>query len=97
MPLFVGPGMTMFDVTLESAQNVVRNKDANRFSAAELYHEALVRYPKLKRNSFTSHVIACSPNHTSHRHYVSKRNYFSYLGKGLYRLSAEHVPKDNPN
>jgi len=90
-----GPGMTMFDVILEAAQNVVRGKGANEFSGAELYHEALIRYPKLKRNSFTSHVIASSPNHPSQRHYSIKRNYFSYMGSGLYRLGGEYVPRNN--
>lgn len=84
-------GRTMFDLVLEAARNVVRQKGENRFSAAELYHEALGQHSELKRNSFTSHVIACAPNHPSYRHYTAKRDYFSYIGEGLYRLSGEYV------
>lgn len=89
-------GQTMFDLVLQAAREVIRDKSANRFSAAELYHEALTRNPELKRNSFTSHVISCAPNHPSYRHYTSKRDYFSYMGQGLYRLSAEYVPEGIP-
>lgn len=89
------PGMTMFDLVLEAAQNVVRSKGVNQFSAAELYHEALMRYPKLKRNSYTSHVIASAPNHTSHKHYGSRRDYFRYLGDGAYSLNSKYTKVDD--
>ena len=85
------PGRTMFDVVLETARDVVRMKGVNRFTGAELYHEALKRYPELKRNSFTSHVIACAPNHPSYKHYTAKRDYFSYMRQGQYRLSDEYL------
>ena len=81
-------GRTMFDLVLEAAKNVIREEGVNQFSAAELYHEVLRQHPGLKRNSWTSHVIACAPNHPSFRHYTSKRNYFTYMGKGLYRLNS---------
>ena len=84
-------GQTMFDLVLDAARNVIREKDVNQFSAAELYHEVLRQHPGVKRNSWTSHVIACAPNHPSFRHYTSKRDYFSYIGPGLYRLNDRYM------
>jgi len=84
------PGQTLYDVILEVAREVVRKKGFNRFSAPELYQEALVKYPELKRNSFITRVIACTPNHSSYKHYVSKRDYLSYIGPGLYELNDEY-------
>ncbi len=89
-------GRTMFDLVLEAAKNVVREKGVNQFSAAELYHEVLRQHPGVKRNSWTSHVIACAPNHPSFRHYTSKRNYFYYERKGLYRLTDEYLREKTP-
>ncbi len=85
-------GKTLFDILLEIAKSWVKESGNSQFTAAQLYHEALDRYPNLnlKRNSWGAHVIACAPNHPSYRNYTSKRNYFTYMGKGLYRLSA-HV------
>jgi len=85
------PGKTMYDIILETAREVVQSKGFNRFSAPELYYEALERYPELKRNSFVSRVIACTPNHSSYKHYTSKRDYFSYIGPGLYKLTDEYA------
>ena len=79
-------GRTMFDLVLEAAKNVIREKDVNQFSAAELYHQALRRYPNLKRNSWGAHVISCAPNHPSYHHYTSQRRYFRYSGRGSYSL-----------
>lgn len=84
-------GKTLFDVVLETARDVVREKESNRFGAAELYHRALERYPELKRNSFASHVIACAPNHSSYKHYLARRDYFSYSSAGFYRLIDRYL------
>ena len=84
-------GKTMYDIILETAREVIQRKGFNRFSAPELYHEALEKYPELKRNSFMSRVIACTPDHSSYKHYTSKRDYFSHIGPGLYRLNDEYV------
>lgn len=86
------PGKTMYDVILETAREVVQRKGYNRFSAPELYSVALEKYPELKRGSFMSRVIACTPNHSSYKHYTSKRDYFSHIGTGLYRLNDEYIP-----
>ena len=84
------PGQTLYDVILEVAREVVRKKGFNRFSAPELYQEALDKYPELKRNSFITRVIACTPDHSSYKHYTSKRDYFSHIGPGLYKLNDEY-------
>ena len=86
-PITFGPGKTMYDVILEAAREVVRRKGVNRFSAPELFHEALDKYPALKRNSFTSRVIASTPDHSSYKHYASRSDYFSHIGPGLYKLN----------
>ena len=83
-------GTTLFDVVLEAAREVAGRSVTGQFSAAELYYEALERYPNLKRNSFNSHVIACAPNHSSYKHYASKRDYLIYSGNGLYRLNSQY-------
>ncbi len=90
-------GKTMYDVILEAAREVVRQKGFNRFSAPELYSVALVKYPELKRGSFWSRVIACTPDHPSYRHHVSRRDYFSRIGSGLYKLNERYEPNKLPN
>ncbi len=83
-------GQTMFDIILDTAREVVQQKGINRFSAPDLYYEALMKYPELKRNSFMSRVIACTPNHRSYKHYTSKRDYFSRIGPGLFELNDQY-------
>ena len=85
-------GKTLFDLVLDTAKAWVEEFRTSQFTAAQLYHSALDRYPELnlKRNSWGSHVISSAPDHPSYRNYTSKRNYFTYMGKGLYRLNA-HV------
>ena len=85
------PGKTMFDIILEAARGVVRKKGVNRFSPPELYQEAQRKYPQLKRNSFMARVIACTPNHSSYKHHVSRRDYLSYIGPGLYWLNDRYM------
>jgi len=84
------PGKTMYDIILETAREVVRRKEINRFSAPELFYVALEKYPGLKRGSFMSRVIACTPNHSSYKHYTSKRDYFSHIGPGLFKLNDQY-------
>lgn len=83
-------GRNLFDIVLETAQELVSRTDENRFSAAQLYAVALERYPTLKRNSWGSHVIASATNHSSQKFYGSKRDYFRYLGDGTYSLKEEY-------
>ena len=86
-------GRTLFDILLETAQELVRRTNENRFSAAQLYGVALERYPALKRNSWGSHVIASAAGHSSQRYYGSKRDYFRYLGDGTYSLKDMYLGK----
>ncbi len=88
-------GKTLFDIVLDTAKSLVAESGTSQFTAAQLYHEALDRYPELnlKRNSWGAHVIACAPDHPSYKNYTSKRNYFTYMGKGLYRLGAHVSPE----
>ncbi len=85
-------GRTLFDIVLDTAKSWIEEAGISQFTAAQLYHSAQDRYPELnlKRNSWGAHVISSAPNHPSYRNYTSKRNYFTYMGKGLYRLNA-HV------
>jgi len=83
------PGKTMYDLVLETARQVVKDEfEENQFTAAQLYHTALDRYPNLnlKRNSWNSHVIGSAPNHPSYHHFSSSHRYFRYLGEGKYSL-----------
>jgi len=86
-----GSGKTMYDIILETAQEIVKRKGVNRVSAPELYHEALERYPELKRGSFMSRVIASTPDHPSYKHYVSNRDFLSRIGPGLYKLNDRYL------
>jgi len=86
------PGKTTYDVILEAARELVQRKGFNRFSAPELYSVAREKYPQLKRNSFVSRVVACTPDHPSYKHYASTRDYFSHLGQGLYWLNEKYMP-----
>jgi hypothetical protein len=87
-------GRTVFDIVLETAQEVVRRTNKNRFSAAQLYGVALEGYPQLKRGSWVSHVIASAPNHTSHQHFGTKRDYLRYFGNGSYSLNLKYMGKN---
>jgi len=86
-------GRTLFDIVLETAQELVKETSENRFSAAQLYGVAMERHPSLKRNSWAAHVIASAPNHTSHKHYGARRDYFRYLGDGTYSLDVKYLDK----
>jgi hypothetical protein len=88
-------GQTLFNIVLEIAQELVRSTNENLFSAAQLYNTAIERYPALKRNSWSSHIIASAGNHPSQRFYGSKRDYFRYLGDGKYSLKDMYLDKTN--
>lgn len=88
-------GRTLFDIVLETAQDLVNRTNENRFTAANLYAVALERYPNLKRNSWGSHIIASADNHSSQKFYGSKRDYFRYLGDGKYSLKDKYLVKHN--
>lgn len=85
-----GEGRVMFDVLLESARELIGRKGFNRFSAPEVYEMALERHPGLKRGSFMARFIASTPDHPSHKHHKSRRDYFSCIGPGLYWLNERY-------
>lgn len=82
-------GTTVFDVLLETARDFVASTGQTRFTSGDLYRLAIVRYPDLKRNTWTSHTIASAPDHPSYRHHSSKRDFFRYLGGGAYQLQPK--------
>jgi len=84
-------GKTIYDIVLETAQRLKREGE-NSFTAVQLYALAVMEHPYLKRNSWTSHVIASAPNHPSYKHYASHREYFDYAGQGKYRLKQRYWP-----
>ena len=85
--LALEPGQTLFDIVLEIAMTFAQT-GVQEFSAAELYHTAIHRYPdlNLKRNSWGAHVISSAPNHPSYHHHTATRRFFRYLGNGKYSL-----------
>ena len=89
-----GEGRNMFDAVLEAAMAIVSESGARQFTAAELYHKALERYPGLRRNSFTGHVIASAPDHPSHKHFGVRKDYFSYRRNGRYLLNDRYVSEE---
>jgi len=88
------PGQTLFDIVLNAARTFIQETGENEFSAADLYHIALYRYPEfnLRRNSWGSHVVSSASNHPSYHHYTARRRYFRYLGKGKYSLDQSLLP-----
>ena len=93
-----GEGVTLTDIILEAARQVVSEKGFNRFHAAELFHAAVEKHPGIKRNSLISRVVACTPDHPSYHHFASHRDYFRYGGKGLLMLKGQYMPnKDTVN
>ncbi len=93
----LGRGKTTYDVILEAAREIVRRKTVNRFSTPELYDVASEKYPDLNKGSVTSRVIASTPNHPSYKHYSSKRDYFSRIGPGMYKLNDQYLASVSPN
>lgn len=90
--LFLRKGETLFDLILSTARDYVAVEGQQaRFSAAELYHRALDKYPHLKRNSWTAHCMASAPSHPSYRHFSVRKDYFTYEGEGTYTLKPEYL------
>ena len=84
------------DIMLETAKKYVLDSGENQFTGAKLFNLALVRHPGLKRNTFAARVIAAAPNHPSHRHSSNRKDYFTYQGKGFYKLNQKYlgIPAD---
>ena len=82
---------TIHDIILHIAQKYVVDTGQNKFTGAKLFNLSLLSYPRLKRNTFAAQVIAAAPNHPSHRHYPNRKDFFSYLGKGYYKLNQKYL------
>lgn len=82
---------TIHDIMLQTAKKCVVDTGQNKFTGAKLYHLAILTHPGLKRNTFSAQVIAAAPNHPSHRHYPNRKDYFTYLGKGCYKLNEKYL------
>ena len=90
-----GEGVTLTDIILEAARQVVLEKRINRFHPSELFHAAIEKHPGIKRGSFMARVVACTPDHPSYHHFASHRDYFIYGGKGLLMLKEPYMPDSN--
>ena len=82
---------TIHDIILQTARKYVVDTGQNKFTGAKLFNLSLLDHPGLKRNTFAAQVIAAAPNHPSHRHYPNRKDYFSYLGKGHYKLNKKYL------
>ena len=82
---------TIHEIILQTAKKCVVDTGQNKFTGAKLFHLSLLNHPALKRNTFAAQVIAAAPNHSSHRHYPNRKDYFTYLGKGYYKLNQKYL------
>jgi hypothetical protein len=82
---------TVHDIILQTAKKYVIDTGQNKFTGAKLFNLSLLDHPRLKRNTFAAQVIAAAPNHPSHRHYPNQKDYFTYLGKGNYKLNQTYL------
>jgi hypothetical protein len=90
-----GEGVSLTDIILSAARQVVSEKRINRFHPSELFHAAIEKHPGIKRGSFMARVVACTPDHPSYQHFASHRDYFIYGGKGLLMLKEQYKPDSN--
>jgi hypothetical protein len=86
--------MTIHDIILQTSKKYVVDSGQNRFTGAKLFHLSRLNHPRLKRNTFAAQVISAAPNHPSYRHYPNQKDYFSYLGKGYYKLNKKYLKID---
>jgi len=82
---------TVHDIILQTAKKYVIDTGQNEFTGAKLFNLSLLDHPRLKRNTFAAQVIAAAPAHPSHRHYPNQKDYFTYLGKGKYKLNEKYL------
>ncbi len=79
-------GKPIHDIVFESAKKISKKAGQGIFSAKDLYHVAIEKYPSLNKKSFNTYVISAAPEHTSWKHYRNAKEYLVYLGKGKYKL-----------
>jgi hypothetical protein len=88
-------GVTLNDIALEAARELVAGRGYNRFRAAEIFHKALEKHPGIKRNSLMSRIVACTPDHPSNKYFASRRDFFRYGGSGILLLNEQYMPDKN--
>jgi len=82
---------TIHAIILQTAKKHVVDSGQNKFTGARLFNLSRLYHPGLKRNTFAAQVIAAAPNHPSHHHYPNRKDYFTYLGKGYYKLNQKYL------
>jgi hypothetical protein len=87
---------TIHDIILQTAKKYVLDSGKNKFTGAKLFNLSLLEHPGLKRNTFAAQVISAASNHPSQRHYPNRKDYFTYLGNGYYKLNPKYldIPED---
>ena len=85
------PKKTIHEIMLQTAKKCVLDSSQNKFTGAKLFNLSRIDHPRLKRNTFAAQVIAAAPNHPSQRHYPNRKDYFTYLGKGIYELNPKYM------
>jgi hypothetical protein len=87
------PGVSMFDILLESALEFFSRRKYNRFTGPQLFEIAREKYPLLNKRSFLARLTASTPNSPSFKHHLSHRDYFSRIAPGIYSLENQYLPK----
>ena len=91
------PGMSMFDILLESALEFLKRRKYNRFNGPQLFEIAKEKYPGLNKRSFMTRLTASTPNHPSYKHHLSKRDYFARVAPGIFTLENKYLPQKTVN
>ncbi len=93
--ILLDEGETLNDLALMVAKEIYSETGLNRFHPAELFHRAVRKHAGIKRNSFVSRIVACTPDHPSNKYFGSRKDYFRYGGKGILMLNEQYMPIGN--
>ena len=93
--ILLDEGETLNDLALTVAKEIYSETGLNRFHPAELYHRALRKHAGIKRNSFLSRIVACTPDPPSNKYCGSRKDFFRYGGKGILMLNEQYMPIGN--
>ena len=69
---------------------------AEIFTPIDVIRKVQEKRPEVNPTTIRCHVIGCSPNHPSSKHYSIRHELFYYLGNGRYRLlkPAKEIPRE---
>jgi hypothetical protein len=76
---------TLHEIIVETAKKLTE-MGRETFSASDLYKQAIITYPAIKKPGFNANVISAAPEHNSWKHYPNRKKLLTYLGKGTYKL-----------